>query len=164
MKYSQEEFYDRRGALKTELLFQETIKPDRLENYQPLYTLREYDSDLPSAYKIYMSSVDEYDAAQKLLGSMRHWRRLCGLKWFMEGIPQLGFDGIKSWRQDMEMRDKSAAKKLLKEKAEEGNVSAARALFFSEEPKKRTSSKKEQKVEDKEMARINNIKEIFGQG
>lgn len=163
MKYNTEDFYDRRGALKTELLFQETIKSDRLENYTPLYTLKENDTDLPSAYKIYMSSADEYDAAIKILGSMRHWRRLCGLKWFMEGIPMSGFDGLKAWRKDMEMRDKSTAKKQLMISAEDGNVSAQRALYLNDEPKKRaTKTKAEQKVDRTQMDQYNKIKDIFG--
>lgn len=162
MKYTSENFIDRRGALKTELLFQETIKPDRLDNYQPMYTLKEQDTELPSAYRIFMSSVDEYDAAMNILGSMRHWRRLCGLKWFMDGIPTVGFDGLKSWRKDMEMRDKSAAKKQLMEKASEGNVTAQRTLFFTDPIVKKRITKAEQKVDQTERDRIDNIREIFG--
>lgn len=163
MLYNQEDFIDRRGALKTELLFAETIKPDRLENYQPLYTLKEQNTGLPSAYQIYMGSVDEYDAAMKLLGSMRHWRRLCGLKWFVDGIPAVGFDGLKSWRKDMEMRDKSKAKKQLLESAEAGSVSAQRAFYLNEDVKKRpTKTKKEMDADRTNYDRINNIKQIFG--
>lgn len=161
--YTQDNFYDRRGALKTELLFQETIKPDRLENYSPLYTLKENDTDLPSAYKIYMGSTDEYEAAMRLLGSMRHWRRLCGLKWFMDGVPMSGFDGLKSWRKDMELRDKSKSKKQLMEAAEAGVVSAQRALYLSDNPVKAAKlTKSERKIDQTETDRIDNIREIFG--
>lgn len=161
MIYKTEDFFDRRGALKTELLFQETIKADRLDNYQPLYTLKEFDNELPSAYRIYMGAVDEYDAAMKLLGSMRHWRRLCGLKWFMDGIPQVGFDGLKSWRKDMEMRDRSKAKKQLMEKADEGVVSAQRTLFFADPAVQKRVTKAEKKVDMVDNERINNVLEIF---
>lgn len=161
--YKQEDFLDRRGALKTELLFSETMKPDRRENYTPLYTLKENDSDLPSAYKIYMASTDEYDAAMKIVGSMRHWRRLCGLQWFMNGIPQAGFDGLRSWRKDMEMRDKSTAKKQLMDSAEAGVVSAQRALYLSEDAAKvKKLTKAEQRIDKSTKDRIDNIKEIFG--
>lgn len=160
--YKQEDFIDRRGALKTELLFVETIKAERLENYSPLYTLKETSGDLPSAYQMYMSSTDEYEAAMKILGSMRHWRRLCGLKWFMEGIPMSGFDGLKSWRKDMEMRDKSKAKRQLMDAAEAGVVSAQRALYLSETQAKKRLTKSEQKIDRTEKDRIDNIREIFG--
>lgn len=162
MRYSPEDFIDRRGALKTELLFQETIKPDRLDNYQPMYTLKEQDTDLPSAYRIFMGSTDEYEAAMKIVGSMRHWRRLCGLKWFMDGIPTSGFDGLRSWRKDMEMRDKSKAKRQLMDAAEAGVVSAQRALYLSETQAKKRLTKTEQRIDQSEKDRIDNIREIFG--
>lgn len=164
MQYAPEDFIDRRGALKTELLFQETIKADRLENYSPMFTLKEQDTDLPSAYKIYMSSTDEYEAAMKLLGSMRHWRRLCGLKWFMEGIPMSGFDGLRSWRRDMALRDKSKSKRQLMDAAEAGVVSAQRALFLTDAPsaKARKLSVAEKKIDQSEKDRLDNIREIFG--
>lgn len=161
MYYSIDDYYDRRGALKTELLFQETIKPDRLENYSPMFTLKENDTDLPSAYRIYMGSTDEYEAAMKLLGSMRHWRRLCGLKWFMDGIPMSGFDGLLSWRKDMELRDKSRSKKQLMEAAEAGVVSAQRALFLTDTTTKRKLTKAESKIDKTEKERLDNIKELF---
>ena len=160
--YPVDSYYDRRGALKTELLFEETIKADRLENYEPLFTLREQDTELPSAYRIYMSSVDEYEAAMKLLGSTRHWRRLCGLKWFMNGIPEKGFDGLKSWRKDMELRDKSKAKRQLMDSAEAGVVSAQRALYLSETQAKKRLTKAEEKIDSTERDRLDNIRQIFG--
>lgn len=160
--YKTEEYYDRRGALKTELLFQETIKADRLENYSPMFTLKEQDTGLPSAYKIYMSSTDEYEAAMKLLGSMRHWRRLCGLKWFMEGIPMSGFDGLRSWRRDMELRDKSKSKRQLMDAAEAGVVSAQRAIYLSDTAAAKRLTKSEKRVDQTEKDRISNIREIFG--
>lgn len=157
------EFTDARGALKTELLFAETIKPDRLDRYTPIYSLKEQDGEYPSAYKIYMSSADEYEAAMRLLGSMRHWRRLCGLQWFMNGVPTGGFDGLRSWRKDMEMRDKSKAKKQLMEAAESGVVSAQRALFLTEpSAKAKKLTKSEQKIDSSQKDRIDNIKQIFG--
>lgn len=164
MKYSPEDFKDNRGALKTELLFEETIKSDRRKDYSPMYTLRDQDTDLPSAYRIYIGSVDEYEAALRIVGSTRHWRRLCGLRWFMEGIPEKGFDGLKSWRKDMEMRDKSKAKKQLMESAEGGNVSAQRALYLNDDTKtKRTRTKKEEQIDRTETDRLNNIRAIFGE-
>lgn len=167
MQYKQEDFLDARGAMKTELLFAETIQAERKSRYSPLYTLKERDGELPSAYRVYMSSVDEYEAAMKLLGSMRHWRRLCGLNWFMKGIPEKGFDGLASWRKDMELRDKSKAKKQLKEAAEAGVVSAQQTLYRgASQPKpkaeKRGDVGRPQKPDNSQQIRENKIAEIFG--
>lgn len=164
MNYKPEDFIDRRGAMKTELLFEETIKPDRLENYSPLYTLKEKDTELPSAYKVYMGSVDEYEAAMRLLGSTRHWRRLCGLRWFMEGIPEKGFDGLKSWRRDMELRDRSKAKKQLMEAAEAGVVSAQQTLYKGDSvvKAKKPTNKELSHINNKQQDTLTNIVEFFG--
>lgn len=123
------ELRDTRGVLKTQSLFLEFKYSSDSNKYPPFYTLREYEREgLPSAYIIYMTSIDEADAAMKLVGSMHHWRKLCTLKWFMEGVATRGFPGLESWRRDMKNRDDTQAKKILMEQAEEGSVSAARAL------------------------------------
>ena len=159
------EFLDKRGALKTELLFEETIVTARRETYTPLYTLRENEhKGYPSAYKIYMSSVDEYEAAHKMLGSQRHWRRLCGLSWFMNGIPERGFEGVNSWRKDMLMRDQSLAKRQLKDAAESGVTSAQRALYLNTVAPKdaRAPVGRPHKADTSEDRRNDKIAEIFG--
>ena len=47
-------------------------------NAEPVYTLRDSDrTDYPSMYLIYMDSATEYEAAIRLLGSWRHWKKLC---------------------------------------------------------------------------------------
>lgn len=118
------------GIQYTETLFEETFN-NRLANkdYKPLYSLKEHPTnDLPSSYQIYMASVDETEAALKLVGSLSHWKKLCSLRWFIFGRPEVGFEGLNSWRKDMWDRDKSAAKKVLMKLSSEGNVTAARAL------------------------------------
>ena len=100
------------------------------EEYEPIYTLKLYDyQGLPSAYRIYMESVDEYAAAIKLVENMRNWRKLCACDWFMNGVPEIGHEGLVQWRKDMELRDKSLAKQQLKVRAEEGNVAAMTKLY-----------------------------------
>lgn len=95
-----------------------------------MYTLREFEyNGYPSAYLIYMNSADEYEAAMKLVGSMRHWEKLCGSKWFMEGKGVATHRGLEAWRLDMVLRDQSNAKRLLIEQAEQGSVTAQRILF-----------------------------------
>lgn len=110
---------------------------------QAVYTLknedREYNNSIKvSAYQIYMHSTDEYEAAIKLVGSMKHWRKLCSLKWFREGMPEYSFEGLDSWRQDMKLRDESMAKKLLIESAQSGNVPAQKTLYGTKAPAKET--------------------------
>lgn len=104
-----------------------------------------------SAYQVYMHSVDEYDAAIKLVGSMKHWRKLCNLKWFMQGMPEHSFEGLESWREDMALRDASLAKKQLQESALGGNVNAQKILYGSVE-KPKAKAKPEETPEAKEKA------------
>ncbi len=123
------ELIDSRGISRTESLFTEVVQPTSREKYPPLYSLKEGGRDgLPAAYHVYMNSVDETDAALKLVGSMSHWRKLCRLKWFNNGRPEHGFDGLESWRADMAARDASESKRVLLEECNKNNVSAARAL------------------------------------
>lgn len=145
---------DNRGAQRTGSLFIEVIQPSSVGKYEPLYSLKNYDSrGLPSAYLIYMSAVDETDAALKLVGSLAHWRKLCGLKWFMNGLPNHGFDGLASWRRDMSDRDRSEAKRVLLEQCREGSVTAARALknVADESHKPEAVSKGTKKSNSKEV-------------
>ena len=43
-------------------------------------------------YEIYMSSIDEYDAAIKIAGSMKAWRSLCSSAWFLKPYEKHGHD------------------------------------------------------------------------
>jgi hypothetical protein len=118
---------DVRGHPRTKSLFIDH-KPDTSLN-ETYYTLREYEREgYPSAYIIYMTSVDEADAAMKLVGNISHWEKLCKAKWFLEGCSPVGHRGLKSWRRDMAARDESTAKRSLIQEAEMGNVTAAKAL------------------------------------
>jgi len=101
--------------------------------FEPLYTMQPHEvqkggKTYPSAYQVYMHSVDEYDAAMKLVGNMTHWRKLMGCDWFMKGGIANIASGLEDWRKDMQERDKSAAKKTLIEAQADGNVTAARYL------------------------------------
>lgn len=133
------------GIQHTQGLFLEYSNPDAP------YTLRNADvkrkgKPYRSMYKIFMECVDEYEAAERLLGSQAHWRKLCGINWFMKGIPEVGFEGLETWREDMVRRDESLAKKILIEQAKEGNVSAARAL---QSPQKQKPNKKAKETQTK---------------
>ena len=120
--------FDVRRVQRTENLFSGINK--REDKYPSLYSLSEAERDgLPSAYLIYMNSVDESDAAMKIVGSLRHWRKLAKLKWFLNGDISISFDGLLNWRQDMVQRDITLAKKTLLESVKKGNVPAAKRLL-----------------------------------
>lgn len=122
--------YSKEGVFMVRGIFWELSTPERRITYPPLYTLKVEDAHgLPSAYKIYMSCVDEYEAAMRIAGNMKNWRQLCSADWFMNGAVEHGHEGLKRWRLDMEARDKSLAKSQLIEKAEEGNVAAMTKLY-----------------------------------
>lgn len=82
-----------------------------------------------SIYRIFMESADEYEAAMRIVGSMQHWRKLCALTWFMEGIAEHSYEGLKQMREDMTARDKSLAKKQIMEAAQAGNVTAMKTIY-----------------------------------
>lgn len=102
-----------------------------------------------SMYKVYMTCADEYEAADRLVGSQYHWRRLCGIDWFINGVPQFSHEGLTTWREDMRARDESKAKAILIAAAEEGNVNAAKHLY---DKSKKPAAKPEQKQKPKATA------------
>ena len=124
------ELRDATSRQRTASLFAESVQaPTRESGYSPYYSLREYENEgLPSAYHVYMHSIDEADAALKLVGSYSHWRKLCSLQWFINGSVAYGFEGLAQWRKDMSERDKTAAKTVLLEQMADGNITAAKAL------------------------------------
>ena len=88
---------------------------------EPVYTLGEVElEDKPSAYKIYMASADEYEAAMRLVGSLYHWTELCKTTWFMEELVQ--------WREHMALRDYSLAKRAILKDVRGNDGAAARKL------------------------------------
>lgn len=128
--------YDDSGRFLVRAIFWELSNPERRIAIPPLYTLKmDTAFGLPSAYKIYMDSVDEYEAGIKIAGNMKNWRSLCKSPWFMMGDPNHAHEGLVQWRKDMEARDKSAAKIQLQAKAEAGNV-AAMTKLYNMSPKK----------------------------
>lgn len=106
-------------------------------NVDAPFTLRaeDYTSGRGNTYtsvsKIYMESVDEYDAAMKILGSWEHWEKLCNLKWFTEGYTTstgMVYGGLNNWRNQMKLRDESLAKSQLIDQVKMGNTAAIRYL------------------------------------
>lgn len=146
------------GRFLTKALFWETSNVKDRGRYPPKYTLKEEEhtdscgNTYKSAYKIYMESVDEYDAAERILGSQAHWDLLCTCKWFMDGVSvgdKVTTMGLKTWREHKQRKTESLAKKKLVEAAEEGNITAARILY-GEAPKQKAGRKPKQTVNTKE--------------
>ena len=142
------------GIQLTQKLFYE------FDTKECIYTLSTRDKvkegvTYPSLYLIYMDSVDEYEAAMRLVGNMEHWRKLCSLKWFMEGMPERGWPGLKQVREDMAMRDASLAKKNLVDSVKDGNVNASKFLYDSA-----TKGKSRKKEEPKETLQESRVAQI----
>jgi len=168
---NRDELLDNQHRMRTASLFPELAQ--HTDKYPPIYTMKctEY-KGLPSAYLIYLSSIDEYDAATKLVGSMRHWRKLLACKWFMEGLKNKGFEGLTLWREDMAARDRSSAKKALILKTVDGDTSAARKILDMSKVvattpaigRPNTKADKEQQAKDDKAAdrlkRIEKLKEV----
>lgn len=117
------------------------------------YTFKEIDNHkngrtYVSFSSVYLDSVDEYEAAMRLVGSWKHWNKLLQLKWFVEGLPQFNWEGIESLRATMNARDRSLARGKLLEATEQGNVTAAKALLEGKELKKAGRPQKGEQSEE----------------
>ena len=103
-------------------------------NQDAVYTLKgedvtKGDKRYVSLYRVYMESVDEYEAAMRIVGSMQHWRKLCSQSWFLDGADAFSWEGLKQAREDMAARDKSVSKQQLITAAGEGNVNAMKTIY-----------------------------------
>jgi len=121
-------YKDEQGRFRTQSLFIETNVTPKLK---PIFSLREEGArGLPSAHKMYMEAIDEYDAAMRIVGNMRHWHKLLATGWFTKGRPELGHSGLNTWRNEKQLRDESEAKAVLIKAAKDGSVAAARILYL----------------------------------
>jgi len=107
-------------------------------NKPAMYTIQEQDQELPSAHKIYMASMNEYDAALKLTPSFVFWKQMlkCSVK-----IHRL----ILSWREEKMLRDQAEARRLLWVQAQKGSVPAQKILY---ESKKEEAEQRKQKTSE----------------
>ena len=122
--------YAANGVFSIRKLFRELSTPAMRKKYPPMFTLKPFEyKGLPSAYQIYMESIDEFDAATKLVPNMKVWDQLKNADWFMNGDPPHSFEGLKVWREHMRQRDASAAKATLLAKVAAGDVTASKAVL-----------------------------------
>lgn len=164
---------DSKHAYRTRSLFKEAWqnyrKADRASGWEPLYTLKDVHQSkegLPSAYRIYMNSADEYEAALKIVGSIVHWDELLKCSWFMDKT-RWG-RGLHQWRQDMARRNASLAMRSLVALAKNGDGAAARKLLDLAEkeqgamPKSpgRPSSKKDKEKQEQAQREADEEEEI----
>ena len=120
------------------------------------YTLKEYDwKGTKSMYQIYMSCGSEYEAAQKILGSWKHWEILCSAPFFAKEVEK--------WREEREIREAALGRATLIQQAQEGNVSAAKALVDAATKKKagRPSKADIEAEKRKQMAIDSNVTSLL---
>lgn len=115
------------GIMKTEGLFYEhesriNLNIKRVNLATPVYTLKDHDhKGYLSMYKVYIGSATEYEAAQKLLGSWRHWKKLCKANFFKSYLEE--------WREERGLLEESMARTALLESLSDGNISAAKTIL-----------------------------------
>jgi hypothetical protein len=125
----------------------------------PLYTIKDDDDDLPSARKIYMDSVNEYDAALRLTPSWSYWKHMVEHCVKIKRV-------IEEWREEKYQKDQAQARKLLWEAAQKGNVSAQRIIYEArkEEKEQKEREKRElhqsQKETDLLQDRLSRLTEL----
>lgn len=111
----------------TQSLFYEYRHQTKSE-YTP-FTLKEKDfKGCISVYRVYMETDSEYEVAQKLLKSWKHWSVLCESPFFKKEL-QL-------WREEKAIREASIGISALVEAAKDGNVTAAKYLVDKNTSKK----------------------------
>ena len=159
------ELTGKNGVRLTQELFYEHNKPDAPFSMRDANDSEgNYVSRSGKKYRsvpfIFRGSVDEYDAAMKILGSWEHWQKLCGLKWFVEGnVNNNGVSGLATWREEMRLRDESRAKSILMEQADGGNVTAAR--YLHETSRKGKVGRPEKTKAKKAVSSVSSIGSIF---
>jgi len=151
--------YAPNGVFSIRKLFRELSTPAMRKKYPPMFTLKPYEyKGLPSAYQIYMDSIDEFDAATKLVPNLKVWDQLKNASWFLNGDPAHSFDGLVSWRRHMKDRDASKARAALFDKIDKGDVTAAKAILADTKIKEKVGRKG--KKTKTELASVSRIKEF----
>lgn len=142
-------YLEQTGHYRTDSLFKERIaKRHKNRGTKAVYTLteREPAKGYEKLYDIFINSADEYDFAIKAFGAKGHLDKLKEISWFMEGWQGCpSFRGYNAWLDDMKERDASIGKKVLIERAQDGDVTAAKKLI---DLHKQTASKGRPKKED----------------
>lgn len=151
---------DRKGNYLIQGLFIDTADKAVLVNlnFRLPYTLRNADVQetnpkgekvvYKSLYKIYMDSADEYQFAMRAFNSYQQFSILLTLEWFVNGKSKKSFAGLRSWREEKEMYDRSMNLQRIRTLADIGNVQAIKLI---EERYKDTKPKNELTKSQKEF-------------
>lgn len=121
-------------------------------NITPLFnwSMRDHDDTL-SFPQLYFQCDSDYEAAMVILGSWKHWEKLCDTKWF----PPL----LEKWKEEKAQRDKAHARAKIRELANHGNLAACKYLAHGgleekaveSKPNKKPAAKQEEPTQDNEM-------------
>ena len=166
MELDKTKLYATNGKFLSKAIFWEMGNLTSRVQYPPLYTLAQYERydevqelTLPSAYEIYMDCVDEYEAALLLVGNLKNWNMLVNSAWFMDGDLIHKHEGLSVWREHMNQRDASAAKKALHQKMKDGDTTAAKAVLAETKAKASVGRKnKKTKPDSSSISRISDFK------
>ena len=114
-------FKDVQGRWRIRSLFYE----DRLEGYEPLYTLNSEDREVngvtyQSLRRIYLEEEHivgcEYDFANKYLGGWKHWELICKSSYYKSVILE--------WKEELEIKQKAQhIRKMIMQSYSEGTAS-----------------------------------------
>ena len=117
---------DHQMRYRTRSLFYETQDVD---TFEPIFTLKPYDyNGCVSLKRIYLELAlpdNEYEFATTVFGDWEHWKKLCASKWFQAYVSD--------WREELEIKIKSAAMKAMFDTARyEGSKGTAAAKWIAE--------------------------------
>ena len=155
--------YAPNGVFAIRKMFRELSTPAMRKKYPPIFTLKPFPyKGLPSAYQVFMGSIDEYEAALKIVPNMKTWDQLKEASWFLNGDVAHSFEGLAVWRDHMKQRDASAAREALMTKMQSGDVTAAKAILADTKVKAPVGRKSKQTKE--EIASVTRIKEFRNKG
>ena len=120
------EFRDNQGRFRTRSLFKELNSAGKFPFF---FTLKDFDEpDAISMKRRYLEIADptEYEVAEKLLGSWRHWLKLCEIDWFQAHLEE--------WRRELRIKLKSqAVAKLKKFAGGNDGLSFSANRYFAEQ-------------------------------
>lgn len=110
----------------------------------PVFNLSMKDHDNTLSFpQLYFQCESDYEAAMVILGSWKHWEKLCNTKWFAEKLEQ--------WQEEKAQRDKAMARAKIKELATKGNLSACKYLAhggLEDKPETKPKEKPEAKSQE----------------
>lgn len=116
----------------TKSLFLETAKPEQRAKFGTPFTLKEEDWELDgikyiSLRRLYLEISDpsEYEFAQIVFGSWKHWQSICNATWFR--------DIHAEWKEELEIKLQSKAlKSIIHSATEDGSRGTVAAKYLME--------------------------------